>query len=106
MSLTKKRIVVKIDQHIHAEWISKLYDDDITQTKFIRALMEAYIKDDPAVRKFVNTYKEKMKIHSKTKRNRINKNIKKARQVNEALNIGEDELDSIFDAIESSHPEL
>tara|TARA_R110000824_G_scaffold40606_3_gene121558 strand:- start:473 stop:793 length:321 start_codon:yes stop_codon:yes gene_type:complete len=106
MSLTKKRIVVKIDQHIHAEWMSKLYDDDLTQTKFIRAIMESYIKDDSIMRKFVDRYKEQMKIHSKTKRNRIKRNIKNAEKVNNALDINEDELDSIFDAIESSHPEL
>ena len=42
----KKRIVVEIDEHIHAEWMTKLYDDEITQTKLFRAVMEAYIKDD------------------------------------------------------------
>ena len=106
MSLTKKRIVVKIDQHIHAEWMTKLYDDDLTQTKFIRAIMEAYVKDDSIMRKFVDRYKEQMKIHSKTKRNRIKRNIENAEKVNNALDINDDELDSIFDAIESSHPEL
>ena len=91
MSLTKKRIVVKIDQHIHAEWMTKLYDDDLTQTKFIRAIMEAYIKDDSIMRKFVDRYKEQMKIHSKTKRNRIKRNIENAEKVNNALDINDDE---------------
>ena len=106
MSLTKKRIVIKIDQHIHAEWVSKLYDDELTQTKFVRAIMEAYLKDDSIIREFVNKYKEQMKIHSKTKRNRINRNIQKAQKINKTLSINEAELDSIFDVIESSHPEL
>jgi hypothetical protein len=102
----KKRIVVEIDEHIHAEWMTKLHDDEITQTKLFRAVMEAYIKDDTIMRKFVDKYKEKFKIQSRAKRYRIAKNIEKSKKVKESLSITEDELDSIFDVIESHHSEL
>jgi|TARA_Y100001938_G_C7763647_1_gene269773 vacuolar-type H+-ATPase subunit B/Vma2 len=102
----KKRIVVEIDEHIHAEWMTKLYDDEITQTKLFRAVMEAYIKDDKTFRKFVDEHKEKFKIQSRAKRYRISKNIDKSKKLKEQLNITEDELDSIFDVIENHHTEL
>ena len=102
----KKRIVVEIDEHIHVEWMTKLHDDEITQTKLFRAVMEAYIKDDAIMRKFVDKYKEKFKIQSRAKRYRIAKNIEKSKKVKESLSITEDELDSIFDVIENHHSEL
>ena len=92
----KKRIVVEIDEHIHAEWMTKLHDDEITQTKLFRAVMEAYIKDDAIMRKFVDKYKGY----------RISKNIEKSKKVKESLSITEDELDSIYDVIEINHSEL
>lgn len=102
----KKRIVVEIDEHIHVEWMTKLHDDEITQTKLFRAIMEAYIKDDIIMRKFIDEHKEKFKIQSRAKRYRISKNIEKSKKVKEGLNITEDELDSIFDVIENHHSEL
>ena len=86
--------------------MTKLYDDEITQTRLFRAIMEAYIKDDAIMRKFVDKYKEKFKIQSRAKRYRIAKNLEKSRKLKENLNITEDELDSIFDVIESHHSEL
>jgi hypothetical protein len=102
----KKRIVVEIDEHIHVEWMTKLHDDEITQTKLFRAIMEAYIKDDVIMRKFIDEHKEKFKIQSRAKRYRISKNIEKSKKVKENLNITEDELDNIFDVIENHHSEL
>ena len=102
----KKRIVVEIDEHIHVEWMTKLHDDEITQTKLFRAIMEAYIKDDVIMRKFIDEHKEKFKIQSRAKRYRISKNIEKSKKVTEHLNITEDELDHIFDVIENHHSDL
>jgi hypothetical protein len=86
--------------------MTKLHDDEITQTKLFRAIMEAYIKDDIIMRKFIDEHKEKFKIQSRAKRYRISKNIEKSKKVKENLNITEDELDNIFDVIENHHSEL
>lgn len=102
----KKRIVVEIDDHIHSEWMMKLYDDELTQTRLLRAIMEAYITDDPLFRTFLNAYKEKAKISNRARRYRVSKNVENSKKLREKLTITEDELDNIFDLIESHHPEL
>jgi hypothetical protein len=102
----KKRVVVEIDDHIHSEWMMKLYDDELTQTRLFRAIMEAYITDDPLFRAFLEAYKEKAKISNRARRYRVSKNVENSKKLREKLTITEDELDNIFDLIESHHPEL
>lgn len=102
----KKRVVIEIDEHIHAEWMMKLYDDELTQVRVFRAIMEAYLSDDPLFRKFLDRHKEKAKISNRARRYRVSKNVENSKKLREKLTITEDELDNIFDLIESHHPEL
>jgi len=102
----KKRIVVEIDDHIHSELMMRLYDDELTQTRLLKAIMEAYINDDILFRKFLDKYKEKAKISKRARRYRVSKNVETSQKLKEKLSISEDELDDIFSVIGQHHPEL
>tara|TARA_R110000824_G_scaffold97215_4_gene232238 strand:- start:418 stop:831 length:414 start_codon:yes stop_codon:yes gene_type:complete len=84
----------------------KLKYDSLRQSEFFRAMVSGYLDDDPDLMKYVEKYKEEMKIHNVQKRNKSKLLRKRARQEKNNFALSEDDLDSIFDIIAEENPDL
>jgi len=97
-----KRVVFTENEHRHAKFILKYKEDGFKQSHFFRAVITAYIEDDPTFRQFVETIKPTPK--------RTRKKDKKLREEGEQLisdlGLNEGDIDNIFDLIEKEHPDL
>ena len=54
----RKIIGFKIPVKLHAELKARLYYDELPMTKFIRAYITGYLKNDPLILDFIKEYKE------------------------------------------------
>jgi hypothetical protein len=97
-----KRVVFNENEHRHAKFILKYKEDGFKQGKFFRAIITAYIDDDPTFRQFIDTIKPTPK--------RTQKKDKKLREEGEQLmndlGLNDGDIDNIFDLIEQEHPDL
>ena len=106
MAHSRKRVVINIDEHQHADLVVKLHEVGLKQTKIIRAFLDGYLKDDKLIRTFIEKYKETNKVYSKVKRKKQQKMRDKSEKLEELFNLDNKEIDNIFDIIENAHPEL
>ncbi len=99
-----KKYVFYINDGAHAQFLVKLRYDNIKQQQFFKMIINAYLEDHPAIRELI------LDINSKKLDNTKKKKMKKDQQQKEetirdfALN--EEEIESIFDAIEKENPDL
>ena len=96
-----KIIGFKVPIRLHAELKTRLFYDDMPMTKFIRVYIEEYLNKNPAVLEFVDFIKEKETIQNKKKRNKNFRLIEKGREVEELFNLSGEEIEDIYDVIES-----
>lgn len=104
MDNNEKRLVFKIDEDLHARFRIALRYDSLTQSSFIKYIIAGYLTNDINIRNFIdNALAHKLSEHRKKNRRRDRKEYNKT--VNDfALN--EEEIENIFDLIESENPEL
>ena len=103
-----KQILFLETEKRHADLKIKLKHYGITQSEFIRGCISGLIDDDEQFLPFFFKMLEQ-KSYIKSMKNRkknqemINKGLNK---VNEEFNLGESEIENIFDIIAKSNPEL
>ena len=94
-----KKICFNHYDHIYAQFLIKLYEDNIPQVKFFRAIIESYIEEEELIYKFI----EKYKIRNKTKAFKdIEKTAKLKKMGKKLKNIysfTQEEKDEIFELI-------
>jgi len=100
-NLTKKIVFVEND-HRQAKLVVKLRQDGLTQSKFFRHLITAYLNEDERIISYVDEVKEQSKVKkAKTKKLRD--------QGKDALNdlgLSEIQVHDLFDIIAQEHPDL
>jgi len=96
-----KIIGFKVPIRLHAELKTRLFYDDMPMTKFIRVYIEEYLNKNPVVLEFVDFIKEKETIQNKKKRNKNFRLIEKGREVEALFNLSGEEIEDIYDVIES-----
>tara|TARA_R110002153_G_scaffold161138_1_gene313560 strand:- start:105 stop:434 length:330 start_codon:yes stop_codon:yes gene_type:complete len=96
-----KIIGFKVPIRLHTELKTRLFYDNMPMTKFIRVYIEEYLNKNPAVLEFVDFIKEKETIQNKKKRNKNFRLIEKGREVEELFNLSGEEIEDIYDVIES-----
>lgn len=86
---------------MHAELKARLFYDDLPMTKFIRTYIEEYLNKNPLTLEFVDLIKQKHSIQNQKKRNKSIKLIEKGKQVESLFNLTGEEINDIYDVIES-----
>mgnify|MGYP001307090728 FL=1 len=75
--------------------------DGFSQSQFFRVMLEGYINNDENILRYIENCKEKYSIQGQQKRNKINSISKKRQEVEKKFALKNDEIEDIFDMIES-----
>ena len=73
--------------------------DSITQSQFFRLMVSGYIENNELIYKYLEQCKEKFQIQGKNKRAKIGRIKKMADEKAQKFNLGDEEIESIFDII-------
>ena len=72
-----KRVVFTENEHRHAKLVLKLKHDGFKQSQFFRAVITAYINDDPLFQQFVDEVKDQSpRLKRKSRRFRDTHNLR------------------------------
>ncbi len=75
--------------------------DGFSQSQFFRVMLEGYVNNDENILRYIENCKEKYSIQGQQKRNKINSISKKRQEVEKKFALKNDEIEDIFDMIES-----
>lgn len=104
MDNNNKKLVFNIDEDLHARFKIALYYDRLGQSTFIKHIIAGYLTNNKHIRNFIDDLLASSLSASK-KRNRKKDRIEQQKTINDfALN--EQEIQNIFDLIESENPDL
>lgn len=99
-----KKLVFNIDEDIHARFKIALYYDRMGQSTFIKHIIAAYLTNNKHLRNLMDEILA-AKLSKAKKRNRKRDRSEEHQIINDfALN--EQEIQNIFDLIESENPDL
>ena len=97
-----KRIVFTENDNRLAQFMMKLREVGITQSKFFRLIITGFIDGDDRLFEFISENSGQ----SKLKTNKIKKLKQKGKQLMEDLAFNDTEIENIFDLIAEEHPDL
>tara|TARA_Y100000592_G_scaffold76739_1_gene120171 strand:- start:7535 stop:7858 length:324 start_codon:yes stop_codon:yes gene_type:complete len=97
-----KRIVFTENDNRHAQFMMKLREVGITQSKFFRLIITGFIDDDDRLFEFISENSGQ----SKSKTSKINKLKNKGKELMKDLAFEDSEIENIFDLIAEEHPDL
>ena len=104
MQDNKKGLLFTIDEDLHARFKIALFYDRLGQSQFIKHIIAGYLTNNIHLRNFIDEILEK-DLGKFKKRNRKKDRKEEAATINDfALN--EEEVEDIFDLIESENPDL
>ena len=99
-----KKLVFNIDEDIHARFKIALFYDRMGQSTFIKHIIAGYLTNNKHLRNFIDEILAE-KLSKAKKRNRARDRKEENQTINDfALN--EQEIQNIFDLIESENPDL
>ena len=75
--------------------------DGFSQSQFFRVMLEGYVNNDENILRYIENCKEKYSVQGQQKRNKINSISKKRQEVEKKFALKNDEIEDIFDMIES-----
>jgi len=75
--------------------------DGISQSQFFRMMITGYIENDELIYNFMKKCKERYHIQGENKRDKIDRIRKSSNQSIKKFNLGEKEIEDIFDIIET-----
>ena len=75
--------------------------DDLSQVKFFKAMVDGYLENNDLILQYIKSYKEKNQIQSRIKREKSMKLIEKGKEEAHKFAFSDDELENIFDIIET-----
>ena len=100
------KIIFRDSEYYKAQLKLKLEYDNLTQSKFFKSCVRAYINDDPSFKKWIEELLEKekkLRPHEKCARKQIEKEVE---GVVANFNLEDKEVDGIFDLLEEDFPDL
>jgi hypothetical protein len=106
-NLRKKVIFYDSDQR-YAELLIRLKRDGISQPKFFRGLVTAYLKGDDDMLDVIDRIKVSKKIGGRP-RNDVKKErklVNRGKEYLKSITFGEEELENIYDILEMEKPDL
>lgn len=99
-----KQLIFTIDDDLHARFKIALFYDRMGQSQFIKHIIAGYLTNNPHIRAFVDELLAK-KLSKAKKRNR-RRDAEEQEKTVKNFALDEDEIESIFDLIESENPDL
>ena len=100
----KKNFFFRIEEDDHARLRVKLYYERITQTMFFNYFVKGFLEDDPLIKKFLNI-KSSQRYDKKTQKKRI-KDYENEQQTIKDFGLNDEEIENIFDILESENPDI
>jgi hypothetical protein len=99
-----KKLVFNIDEDLHARFKIALYYDRMGQSTFIKHIIAGYLTNNKHLRNFIDEIlAEKL---SKVKKRNRKKDRQEEHQVINDFALNKEEIENIFDLIESENPDL
>ncbi len=96
-----------LDAKLHENLRVRLHYDQIkNQSEFFRMCVESYLAQDEGFMEFLDAYKIKYALQSKSRAQRSRTLRKKGNKLMEDLALTEAEVENIFDILEEDLPEL
>ena len=97
-----KRIVFTDDDHRHAQLLTRLRYDGLTQSQFFRLIVGGYIDGDVRIQDFVDEHRSQS-----IKRKSLSKKLKnKGKTTSTELGLDKNSIEDIFDLIAEEYPDL
>ena len=96
-----KKINFAIEVKKHVDLRIRLRDDDLSQVRFFKAMVDGYLENNELILQYINGYKEKNNIQSIKKREKSMKLIEKGKEELDKFIFSDKELEDIFDTIET-----
>jgi hydroxylamine reductase (hybrid-cluster protein) len=106
MEAKNKKIIFTVSERQKEDFKIRLQYDGLTQANFFRAVMSGYLDKETNLMNFLNTFKESSGVHNKQQRKNVLKGVEDAKQTKNLFALDDDEVENIFDILESEHPEL
>lgn len=75
--------------------------DGITQSQFFRMMITGYVENDLHLSEYIKSCKEKYQIHGLQKRIKNDQMQKQKQLLNKKFALGQEEVENIFDIIET-----
>ena len=97
----KKRVYFYEDRKKHIDFVNRLRVDNLNQAEFYRAMIDGYLKGDPDLMCYVDKFKQRAKIQGVSKRKVVNKLLRDADEVKKRFALDNDDVETIFDILES-----
>ena len=101
----QKEIKFVIDEKKHVDLRIRLRHDDLSQVGFFKALVEGYLDNNQLLIEYIHKYKERENIQSAAKRKKSAKLLEAGRETEHQFAFSADEIENIFDIIETGEDE-
>jgi hypothetical protein len=99
-----KKIILYINDASHADLRLKLKYHDLSQSEFLRTVIDAMIEENPNMMKLIQ---EKLDLRtSMRKKKKISKDIFEKNETERDFALNQDEIENIFDILEKESGEL
>jgi len=98
----EKRIVFTDNLHRHTKLVLKLKYLNITQAKLFRHIITGVLTEDPRIMNYV----EEIATRSKLRKKKAEQLEKKGRENYNDLGFSDEEMEGLFDVLESEFPDL
>jgi len=102
----RKNVVFLFPSKLHADFRARLVYDEIPLTKFIHHCVLSYLDNDPLILELLNKYKERNGVQNKAKRRKNLQLIEKGAKIEGTFNLNNEEIDDIYDILESEMEEF
>lgn len=99
-----KSLVFTIDDDLHARFKIALFYDRLGQSQFIKHIIAGYLTKNKHIRAFIDELLD-AKLSKRKKRNR-KLDAEEEKQTIDDFALNEEEIQNIFDLIESENPDL
>jgi len=100
------KVIFRESEHNKAKLKIRLKYDNLNQTSFFKACIQAYLEDDEMFIGWLNNWLEKAGIVPKKYRKIKEKNQRKAKEQKSKFALDDKEVKDIFDVLERENPDL
>ena len=106
METKNKKIIFTVSERQKEDFKIRLQYDGLTQANLFRAVMSGYLDKNENMMNFLNSFKSANGIHNIQQRKKVMKGVEEAKDTKNLFALDDDEVENIFDILESEHPEL
>lgn len=101
-----KRVICNLTEYEYGELLAAVkYENIKAPAKLVRFFIECYLSGDETARQIVEMYKQKNKIPGRIKKDYIIKQEELAKNSEVLYNLGEEEIEDIYDILDPTMPD-